>query len=221
MSLEKRATIHAALGDPRRLSIVDQLALSDRTVAELSELVEMRTNLLAHHLDILESASLIERNVSEGDHRRKYVSLCWDSLPSTPKVWAEPAATVAFVCTHNSARSQFAAALWQQITGRPAISAGSQPAKAVHPMAIKAASGMGVDLSRAVPGGYERIVAPPDLVVSVCDRVRESELPPGRNLIHWSVADPVQGGTLQSFRNSFAAIASRLERLTSMEEPCP
>jgi protein-tyrosine-phosphatase/DNA-binding transcriptional ArsR family regulator len=221
MSLETRASVHAALGDARRLSIVDHLALSDRTVAELSELVEMRTNLLAHHLDILENASLIERNVSEGDHRRKYVSLRWDSLPSTPKVSAGPMATVAFICTHNSARSQFAAALWQQTTGISAVSAGSQPAPAVHPLAIKAASGMGIDLTRAVPGGYERIVAPPDLVVSVCDRVRESALPPGRNLIHWSVADPVKGGTLQSFRNSFAAIASRLERLTSMREPCP
>jgi ArsR family transcriptional regulator, arsenate/arsenite/antimonite-responsive transcriptional repressor / arsenate reductase (thioredoxin) len=127
---------------------------------------------------------------------------------------------VAFICTHNSARSQFAAALFEQTTGRPAISAGSHPARAVHPLAIKAASGMGIDLSRAVPGGYERIVAPPDLVVTVCDRVRESELPPGRNLIHWSVADPVKGGTLQSFRNSFAAITSRLQRLTSMGEPC-
>jgi protein-tyrosine-phosphatase/DNA-binding transcriptional ArsR family regulator len=221
MPLQERAAAYAALGDPRRLSIVDQLALSDRTVVELSELVDMRTNLLAHHLDVLESASLIERNVSEGDHRRKYVSLCWDSLPSTPKAPAAPAATVAFICTQNSARSQFAAALFQQITGRTAISAGSQPAKAVHPLAIKAAAGMGVDLSRAVPGGYERIVAPPDLVVSVCDRVRESELPRGRHLIHWSVPDPVKGGTLQSFRNSFAAITTRLERLTSIGEPCP
>jgi protein-tyrosine-phosphatase/DNA-binding transcriptional ArsR family regulator len=221
MTLEMRAAGHAALGDPRRLSIVDHLALSDRTVAELSELVGMRTNLLAHHLDILESASLIERSVSEGDHRRKYVSLRWDSLPSTPKVSAAPAATVAFICTHNSARSQFAAALFEQTTGRPAVSAGSEPARAVHPLAVEAASGMGIDLSRAVPGGYEMIVAPPDLVVSVCDRVRESELPAGRHLIHWSVPDPVKGGTLQSFRNSFAAIASRVERLTSMGEPCP
>jgi protein-tyrosine-phosphatase len=221
MTLEMRATGHAALGDSRRLSIVDHLAFSDRTVAELSDLVGMRTNLLAHHLDILESASLIERSVSEGDHRRKYVSLRWDSLPLTPKVSAAPAATVAFICTHNSARSQFAAALFQQTTGRPVISAGSQPARAVHPLAIKAAAGMGIDLSRAIPGGYERIVAPPDLVVTVCDRVRESELPSGRSLIHWSVPDPVKGGTLQSFRNSFAAIASRVERLTSMGEPCP
>jgi DNA-binding transcriptional ArsR family regulator len=59
MNLEKRALAHAALGDGRRLSIVDRLTLGDLTVAELAAVTGMKGNLLAHHLDVLEHAGRI------------------------------------------------------------------------------------------------------------------------------------------------------------------
>jgi protein-tyrosine-phosphatase len=218
MSIETRALRHAALGDKRRLLIVDELAHSDRTVDELAELVGMRSNLIAHHLAILEKASLIERKVSEGDQRRKYVALVWESLPEHPGVRSGGQGRVAFVCTHNSARSQFAAALWELTTGLTAESAGSQPASSVHPLAIKAASRLGVDLSEARPGGYARIKTRPGIVVSVCDRARESGLPEADDFIHWSVHDPVRIGTLRSFQDAFVEISRRVERLASASE---
>ena len=140
MRLESRANAHAALGDEARLLIVDHLVLSDRTVAELAQLVEMGSNLLAHHLDVLESARLIRRRVSEGDRRRRYVSLRWDGLPLIPRRGPDPGDSVAFVCTYNSARSQFAAALWSETTGFEAASAGFDPAATVHPKAVRVAS---------------------------------------------------------------------------------
>jgi ArsR family transcriptional regulator, arsenate/arsenite/antimonite-responsive transcriptional repressor / arsenate reductase (thioredoxin) len=214
MSRRVRAQAHAALGDERRLKIVDLLASSDRTVAELARSVGMGTNLLAHHLDILEDASLIKRQVSEGDHRRKYVSLVWESLPHSPEPTPHSGGTVVFVCTHNSARSQFAAALWKQATGQTALSAGRQPADAVHPLAVKAAARMAIDLSSARPRGYEAITMRPDLLISVCDRAREGGLPDSKASIHWSVPDPVLGGKLRSFEEAFAEISLRLNRLT-------
>src|SRR5512141_1401680 len=79
-SIELRAARHAALGDPVRLAIVDELAVSDRAPMELRERVGIESNLLAHHLDVLEGVGLINRSRSSGDGRRRYVHLVRDSL---------------------------------------------------------------------------------------------------------------------------------------------
>lgn len=213
MKLPDRSLVHAALGDPRRLSIADHLALGDLTVAELAEVTEMKGNLLAHHLDVLEDAGLIVRRVSEGDQRRRYVSLNWDRLPTGLEMPSRAPDDVVFICTHNSARSQFAAALWKQHTGSPASSAGSHPSEEVHPRAVLVAGEYDIDLSGATPGGYDRLPDHPGLVVSVCDRARESGVPGGEAHIHWSVRDPVPIGTMAAFRDSFAEIAGRIENL--------
>jgi protein-tyrosine-phosphatase/DNA-binding HxlR family transcriptional regulator len=214
MDLAERAQTYAALGDERRLAIVDHLGMGDRTVAELGEMSGMRGNLLAHHLDVLESAGLIARHVSEGDQRRRYVSLRWEQLPASPPL-AQLPENILFVCTHNSARSQFAAALWEQATGRPAESAGSEPAKTVNPKAVRIAGEFGIDLSSAEPRGYDSLSGTLDLVVSVCDRAREFGVPAAREQVHWSVPDPVARGTIAAFRDSFRQIARRVDHLTA------
>lgn len=214
MDLNERAAAHAALGDRRRLLIVEHLGAGDRTVSELAEISAMSGNLLAHHLEILESAGLIERHVSEGDRRRKYVSLRWSGFP-VPVSPAPLSRRIAFVCTHNSARSQFAAALWQEATGANAHSAGSQPAERVHPSAVRIAAEFGIDLSAATTSGYDDLPADTDLIISVCDRANESEVPASRQRLHWSVPDPVPVNTLQAFRSAFSDIAGRVEHLTA------
>jgi protein-tyrosine-phosphatase/DNA-binding transcriptional ArsR family regulator len=216
---ETRATAHAALGDERRLLIVDHLGVGDRTVAELADVSGMEGNLLAHHLHVLESAGLIERRISEGDRRRKYVTLRWDRLPSGLHNPLPALGSIAFVCTHNSARSQFAAALWKQTTGMDASSAGSQPAANVHPTAIRVAAEFDVDISASRPVGYDTLPSSPDLMVSVCDRALEAGTPAGRAQIHWSVPDPVSSGTVESFRSTFAEIAGRVNHLADQAKP--
>ena len=215
MDLDKRAEIHAALGNPERLRIVDDLTLGDRSVSELADLVRMPGNLLAHHLEVLERAGLIRRHVSEGDRRRRYVSLEQATLATLIVKGATPIRNVVFVCTNNSARSQFAAALWHQHTDRPAQSVGSEPAKRVHPLAIRVAAEFEVDLSRATPAGYESLSGNLDLIVSVCDRAREAALPRARRHLHWSVPDPVTQGTLATFRSAFADINHRVRLLAA------
>lgn len=213
MELSERAVRHAALGDERRLLIVDQLVTGDRTVAELAELVGMRGNLLAHHLDVLDDAGLIKRRVSEGDHRRRYVSLRPEGIPVPAEQPWHRVGAVAFVCTRNSARSQFAAALWARIKGAAASSAGNHPADSVHPTAISVASEFGVDISTATPNGYDSLPADTDLIISVCDRANEAGVPEARTRLHWSVPDPVPAGNASAFRSAFADIAGRMERL--------
>jgi len=215
MDLHQRARIHAALGDPHRLTMVDALRLSDRTPQELAALVHLPSNAAAHHLATLEDAGLIARRASEGDHRRRYVSLRTEALVALdPHRHAVPP-TVLFVCTHNSARSQFAAGFWSRETGRSATSAGSHPASRVNPLAIRSAKRFGVDLSRASPRGYVEVQHAPELIVSVCDRAFEAGLPFACEWLHWSIPDPVPVGTRVAFDAAFAEIARRVEQLAA------
>src|SRR6516164_5432121 len=137
--LARRAAMHAALADQARLLITDRLAEGDASPSELGELLAMPSNLLAHHLRVLEDARIITRRRSEGDHRRSYLRLvpgALDSLAAPPR---RTASRVLFVCTANSARSHLAAALWRQASPVPATSAGTHPADAIHPGAVGAA----------------------------------------------------------------------------------
>ena len=219
MDLEERARVHAALGDPHRLRIVDALLHTDHTFQELAATADLPGNAAAHHLAVLESAGLIERHVSEGDRRRRYLHLRNERLTGLVEPPHFAPRMVLFVCTHNSARSQFAAALWGQQTGGMADSAGNHPADRVHPNAVRAAGQLGVDLSTAEPKGYNAIAPSPDLVVSVCDRAREAGLPFDAPSLHWSVPDPVRAGTPKAFRSAFADIAERVDRLAASLTP--
>src|SRR5580765_8481556 len=111
-SVSRRAAMHAALGDPGRLGIVDALLLGEASPTELQRLLDMPSNLLAHHVRVLESVGLVTRHRSEADRRRTYLSLVDGSLDSLRAVPEHDAVRVVFVCTHNSARSQVAAAIW-------------------------------------------------------------------------------------------------------------
>jgi protein-tyrosine-phosphatase len=215
MDIVERARIHASLGDPARLRIVDELAMSDRTFQELASAAGLPGNAAAHHLDVLEAAGLIERRVSEGDRRRRYVTLRPDRLEGLVSFTARRPRVVLFVCTHNSARSQFAAALWRSRTGGAADSAGTMPAARVHPKAVRVAAELGLDLALASPKGYDDVTEEPELVVSVCDRAREAGLPFDAPSLHWSVPDPVAVGTVDAFRSAFADLNGRVERLAS------
>jgi ArsR family transcriptional regulator, arsenate/arsenite/antimonite-responsive transcriptional repressor / arsenate reductase (thioredoxin) len=217
LSLQRRATVHRALGEPHRLAIVDALRLSDRSPSELAALTGLGSNLLAFHLGVLEEAEVIERIASEGDARRRYVHVHPDVLTALTPHPSLVADDVVFLCTANSARSQLAAALWERRTGRPARSAGSAPATAVHPLAVATAAAHGLDLAAAVPRGYDALGPAPDLVVSVCDRAREGGLPYDVPALHWSVADPVTGDR-HAFEAAFDELAARVEILAATRQ---
>ena len=227
VTIERRAAVHAALGEPVRLAIVDRLGPGDASPGELAEAVGLGSNLLAHHLKVLEEAGVIRRVRSEGDRRRSYVQLRLDD----PIVWAAaqaglsdqlpgigPVPRVVFVCTANSARSQLAAARWNAISPVPAASAGTHPAVRVHPRAAAAGRRHGLRLGRVKPVGIEQVLQDGDLVVAVCDNVHE-ELDPGRDRLHWSIPDPVRVDTDAAFETAFADITRRVERLAATIGP--
>ena len=209
--LARRAAVHAALADPARLAITDTLLAGDASPSELAAMLAMPSNLLAHHLHVLEQAAVITRRRSEGDRRRTYLRLVPGSLDPLTAPPAHTARRVLFVCTANSARSHLAAALWRRASNVPAASAGTHPGQAIDPGAIAAARRHRLPLPRLRPRHISEVQDAGDLVVTVCDMARE-EL--GRQAaVHWSVPDPVRAGDPASFDAAVADLSDRVGRL--------
>jgi protein-tyrosine-phosphatase len=215
MAVAERAALHAALGDPARLAIVEELAVSDRAPSALAAQFGLAGNLLAHHLDVLQRVGLIERHVSAGDRRRRYVRLRRQALGDLAVGTSKRRAGRAlFVCSQNSARSHLAAALWRQRTGQDATSAGTHPAKRVHPGAVAAARRAGLDLTGAQPREFGPEDLEADVLVTVCDRAHE-ELDPPDQWWHWSIPDPLETGTRRAFD---ATVVELDERITALAQ---
>ena len=199
--------MHAALADPARLHIIDTLGASDTSPSELAAMLAMPSNLLAHHLHVLEQAGLLTRRRSDGDRRRTYLQLIPGALESLTRPAARTAGRVLFVCTANSARSHLAAALWRRASTVPAASAGTQPAARVDPGAIAAARRHHLPMRRLRPCHIGDVRQDGDLIITVCDLARE-EL--GREAaVHWSVPDPVPAGDPASFDAALAELSDR------------
>lgn len=194
-----------------RLAIVEDLAVSDRSPKELGDRFGLPSNLLAHHLEVLEAVQLIERFVSAGDRRRRYLRLLPGLLAELGVATAVPTGSALFVCSHNSARSQLAAALWRERTGGEATSAGTHPADRINPGAIAAGKRAGLDLGGSSPRVLDAGESA-DVVVTVCDQAHE-ELDAAPSWWHWSIPDPVEVGTEAAFDAVVADIDTRIAAL--------
>jgi arsenate reductase len=101
---------------------------------------------------------------------------------------------VLFICTHNSARSQMAEGLMNELLGGryEAQSAGTEPSE-VSPIAIEIMSEIGIDIrgheSKSVDGFIHQDF---DYVITVCDHANETcpFFPGGRERIHKGFKDP-------------------------------
>ncbi|MDU0294483.1 helix-turn-helix domain-containing protein [Saccharothrix longispora] len=218
--LAGRARVHAALGEPARLAVVELLLLGDASPGEVGRALALPSNLLAHHLKLLERAGVVERSRSEGDHRRTYLRLRTTALTGLVPTDLRTAPRVVFVCSHNSARSQLAAALWERHSDVPTASAGTRPAERVHPLAVATARAHGLSLTRARPHHLDDVLEPEDLVVAVCDNAHE-ELDPADHRLHWSVPDPTAVGTEDAFDRAYRDLADRVERLAPAVRTTP
>ena len=218
LSLEVRARVHAALGDPARLAIVDTLRIGDASPGEIADQLGMATNLVAHHVKVLDEAGLVARSRSEGDRRRTYLRLRPETLAllGPPHLAAE---RVVFVCTRNSARSQLAAALWRERTGRPVASAGTHPAARVHPRAVRIGRRHGLILDPAGTAHVDEVTRPGDLLIAVCDNAHEDLSGAHRVRLHWSVPDPVRVDTDAAFEAAYTDLADRVDRLVPAVTP--
>jgi ArsR family transcriptional regulator, arsenate/arsenite/antimonite-responsive transcriptional repressor / arsenate reductase (thioredoxin) len=224
-NLDRRAAVFAALGEPVRLALLDRLVAGDASPGELAADVGLGSNLLAHHLRVLEDAGIIRRVRSEGDRRRSYVQLRLDQ----PTVWAAAisggmphslptAPRLLFVCTANSARSQLAAAIWNHLSTIPAASAGTHPGPRIHPRAAAVAQRHGLRMQRDRPKPLDAVLHDGDLIVAVCDNAHE-ELGPTLPRLHWSIPDPVPINTNAAFERAYTDINRRVQHLAHLHAP--
>lgn len=210
----RRAAAFAALGDPTRLAIADRLVVSDLAPGEIVDFTGCSSPLVAHHLDVLEAAGIVRRAPSEADGRKKFVVLeaRWRGILAPAPVPDE----VLFVCTHNSARSQMAAAIWRDRTGRRASSAGTHPADRVHPSAVRVARRHGLDLAGAEPTRFDPArTGRSTVVITVCDRAHDDLGAGSSARLHWSVPDPATSGSLPDFESAFRQLDERIGAIVS------
>ncbi len=223
----------ALAGHPVRWRLLGELARSDRQVRELTVLAGEPQNLVSYHLGRLRSGGLVTTRRSSADGRDAYYSIdlarCGELLTAAgaalhpglrlvplPLAAARTRARVLFLCTGNSARSQMAQAICEQLSGGAvtAASAGSHP-KPLHPNAVRVMRELGIDISSRQPRHFSVLGGQRfDYVVSLCDRVREvcPDFGGPPRMIHWSIPDPAAaGGTDAETYPAFRALAADLK----------
>ncbi len=104
--------------------------------------------------------------------------------------------TVLFVCIHNAGRSQMAAGFLQHLgEGRiEVLSAGSQPAAQINPVAVEAMREVGIDITSAQPKVLtDEAVQQSDVVVTMgCGDA--CPFYPGKRYEDWKLDDPAGQG---------------------------
>ncbi|HEY1353353.1 MAG TPA: ArsR family transcriptional regulator [Ktedonobacteraceae bacterium] len=231
-----------------RWTLLCRLARSDLRVQELGDLLALPQNLVSYHLRKLREGRLVTERRSSADERASYYSLdlgqfqtYYLAAASTlhPSIVPAPDTEeresrkqhqlrVLFLCTKNSARSQMAEALLRHLSQRrvEAYSAGSQPARAIHPLAWQVMERIGVDMSGAVPKHVDLFRGQHfDAIVTVCDRVREvcPVFPDGPERIHWSFPHPAlemgsEKTQYYAFEQTSVQLATRIRLLITLLE---
>jgi ArsR family transcriptional regulator, arsenate/arsenite/antimonite-responsive transcriptional repressor / arsenate reductase (thioredoxin) len=236
-------------GHPVRWRLLSELASSDRRVGELCARLELPQNLVSYHLGRLRAERVVSRRRSSADRRDGYYVLeldrCGELLARTglalhpglrlgllrtaadaPRSGQRPWRLL-FLCTGNSARSQIAQALAEQLGGAAieALSAGSHP-KPLHPNAVRVMHERGIDIAGRRSKHLDEFSGERfDHVISLCDRVREvcPEFPGHPELIHWSIPDPARTGstdaeTYPAFRATADELVTRVPFLLELIE---
>ena len=212
--LERRAGIFAALADQTRLRIVDLLTLGDLSSSEIGSQLDLPSNLIAHHLGVLESEHIVTRSRSEFDRRRSYIGLRPEVFDTLAPASVTPPTRVLFVCTANSARSLLAEALWHDMSTIAVASAGTSPADDVSPEAAAAAARHGLFIDAGLrPCRIDDVQAEDDFIITVCDDAHERLL--GRDDQHWSVRDPARIGTAAAFDAALETLSRRIRGFLS------
>jgi len=229
-------------GHPLRWQLLSELASSDRRVRELIASLRQPQSLVSYHLRRLREVELVSARQSSFDGRDRYYvldlarfgellsdagSALHPALTLRPSSRAGPRrprrrARVLFLCTGNSARSQIAEALLDELSdGAVAgFSAGSRP-KPLHPNAIRVLGARGIDVSGLRCKHLDRFRRRHfDSVVTLCDRVREvcPEFPGDPQTIHWSIPDPAgepgsDADTYPAFERTAVELETRIRFL--------
>lgn len=122
--------------------------------------------------------------------------------------------TVLFVCVHNAGRSQMAAGYLIKLAGGRVnvLSAGSEPANQINPVAVQAMAEEGIDIAAAVPQVLTiDVVQESDVVITMgCGDT--CPIFPGKRYEDWDLDDPA-GRDIEAVRPIRDDIRNRVEQL--------
>lgn len=120
---------------------------------------------------------------------------------------------VAFVCVHNSYRSQMAEG-WAKKLGSDvleAYSAGTEKYPEVKPLAVQVMEEAGVDMSDHHPKLLSDIPAEVDILITMGCNV-ECPYVPCQHIEDWGLSDP-SGGPIEDYRKTRDIIKEKVEDL--------
>ncbi len=124
--------------------------------------------------------------------------------------------TVLFVCVHNAGRSQMAAGYLRHLAGDrvQVLSAGSQPADRINPVAVEAMAEEGIDITAEAPKVLTtESVQESDVVITMgCGDA--CPIFPGKRYEDWVLDDPAGQG-IESVRPIRDEIRDRVEALVA------
>ncbi|ORE91732.1 transcriptional regulator [Stappia sp. 22II-S9-Z10] len=255
MDYELDAEALTALGHPGRLAVFRLLARRAPhgvRPSEIAEALDLKPNTLSVYVTTLTRAGILTtwregRSVYYGIDLKRVGTLVDflvnDCCRGRPEL-CEPLAArslqrlaahrdagrrnVLFVCSGNSARSQFAEAILNRDgNGRfHAYSAGTKPNRRLNPEAASVLTAHGHDTAGLKPkaiASFERPGAPiMDYVITVCDQAANEDCPPLPGLpltAHWGIPRPsaVEGNDrAAAFAAAYDAIAETLERFMAL-----
>ncbi|MGO4255249.1 arsenate reductase ArsC [Marmoricola sp. RAF53] len=132
------------------------------------------------------------------------------STDTTPR--SKP--TVLFVCVHNAGRSQMAAGFLRHLAGDriEVLSAGSQPADQINPVAVAAMAELGIDIAAEQPKVLTTEAVQESDVVITMGCGDECPFFPGKRYEDWKLDDPAGQG-IESVRPIRDEIRRRIEAL--------
>lgn len=132
-----------------------------------------------------------------------------------------------FLCTHNRCRSILAEAITRQVCGSllDVQSAGSEPARKVHPLTLEQLALHDIPLrglrskSWSQLGDYQ-----PDFIITLCDSAAGESCPlggPNAVRLHWPLQDPTRlqddyDACWQCFDEVIATLTSRMRRVREL-----
>ena len=122
--------------------------------------------------------------------------------------------TVLFVCVHNAGRSQMAAGYLSHLAGDrvTVLSAGSQPAEQVNPVAVEAMAEEGIDIAGESPKLLSGSAVQESDVVITMGCGDTCPIYPGKRYEDWDLDDPAGQG-IDAVRPIRDEIRGRVERL--------
>ncbi len=125
--------------------------------------------------------------------------------------------TVLFACVHNAGRSQMAAAFFKALADPAkarALSAGTEPAEAVHPEVVAAMREVGIDLGTARPCRLTPALAAQAVLLVTMGCGEACPVVPGTEREDWGVPDP-KGQSPERVRVIRDQIRQRIESLVA------